>query len=56
MDVAGELHQIHIVFNDDAFESSLEQMAGATMPVIESPGIGYPQPLHAFRKIGLVGA
>jgi hypothetical protein len=49
-----EWSEVCIVFHDDAFETTLKQMTGTTMSVVESAGIGQGQPLHTLGKIGAI--
>ena len=48
MDVIGELQQVGVIFNDDAFKPSLKEMAGLRVGKIKDYGVGRPQPVHGF--------
>ena len=56
MDIAGQLCQVSIIFNQNTFIPALEQMSLLRMAQIENRCVGGAQPLHRFGEVGSVGS
>ena len=55
VDIAGQTQKIGVVFNDDAFKSSLKQMPALIIHQVEFACIAGAEPLHGPGQIGLTG-
>jgi hypothetical protein len=52
MDIQDQPLRVHVGFDHLRLESTLKQMAAATMPPIEAHRIGHLQPTHGLAQIG----
>jgi hypothetical protein len=54
VDDIGQLQEISVALDEDAFETSMKKMAAAGVSGIESVSVGNSKPVHAFGKVGPV--
>ena len=55
VDVSAYFEEVPVLFHDLAMETSLKEMAGATMPPVEVTGIASIEILHPRGEIGFRG-
>ena len=51
MNVTGKPQKVFVIFNEEGFEATLEEMTASFVSHIEIARIGYSKPLHAFGEI-----